>query len=439
MGIKKMKKVSNLILGAGIAGLATGRRLAEIGQDYLILEKESYAGGLCAGFSIDGFDFDYFVHMSFTKNELVRRYFDIVPFYTHIPNPYNYYHGKWIKHPAINNLSPLSREEKDMVLDGLAQRDRYVDGKDDNYENWLRYQFGDYFAEHFPLCYNRKFWCVEACDMETSWAGTRVYQPSMEEITEGMETEDTPITYYSKEMRYPIEGGFRSYLYNIIDKSRINYDERVISIDLGKKLVKTDREEYSFKKLFSSIPVTELGSILEKPDKSVIDAISSLHWTGGYLVSLGIKGKKSRDDLWDYIYDTDIIISRFYSPSVMSAKCAPEGCYSIQAEIYTKDGKPHELGSDCLLDKAISQLDQIGVINKSDVIVKDIRFSKYCNIIFGKDTYEKNEIVQSYLKNNGVIPIGRFGEWEYYWSDQSFMSGYSAIDKAYSRKDEGYV
>ena len=54
-----MVKVTNLILGAGIAGLGAGKRLAELGEEYLIIEKEKYAGGLCAGFNIDGFDFDY--------------------------------------------------------------------------------------------------------------------------------------------------------------------------------------------------------------------------------------------------------------------------------------------------------------------------------------------------------------------------------------------
>ncbi len=31
------------------------------------------------------------------------------------------------------------------------------------------------------------------------------------------------------------------------------------------------------------------------------------------------------------------------------------------------------------------------------------------------------------LKDKEIIPIGRFGHWDYLWSDQAFMSGYEAL------------
>lgn len=53
---------------------------------------------------------------------------------------------------------------------------------------------------------------VEAKDLEKIWVGNRVYQPSMKEILEGMNTSETPIAYYAKEMRYPKVGGFKKVL-----------------------------------------------------------------------------------------------------------------------------------------------------------------------------------------------------------------------------------
>ena len=32
-------------------------------------------------------------------------------------------------------------------------------------------------------------------------------------------------------------------------------------------------------------------------------------------------------------------------------------------------------------------------------------------------------LIQDYLKSVGIISIGRFGEWDYFWSDQSLLSG----------------
>ena len=419
--------IDELILGAGIAGLAAGQHLEEMGKEYLIIERDKQYGGLCSSYQTDGFVFDYFIHMSFTTNETVRKYFDKTPHYVHTPNPYNYYHGMWIKHPAINNLCPLSDAEKQLVLDGLSDRNKYSDVYTDNYEMWLRYQFGDYFAEHFPLVYTRKYWSVEAKNMGTAWVGDRIYHPAMDEIKSGMNTSDTPVTYYAKEMRYPVEGGYEKYLSSFSNDSRIALDEEVISIDLYHKIVKTDRNEYCYYRLYSSIPLPELKVLLLNQNMDLSESIDKLHWTSGYLVSLGLKGNNPRAELWDYIYDEDIVVSRYYSPSEMSEKSAPDGCYSIQAEIYTKDGKHHILSEEELLEKTIEQLDCIGAIRKKDITVKDIRFRKYCNIIFDQVTYTARKKILDLTGKNGMISIGRFGTWEYFWSDQSFMSGYNAV------------
>ncbi len=424
-----MKKVKHLILGGGIAGLAAGIHLKEKNEEYLILEKNDYIGGLCAGFHIDQFDFDYFIHLSFTNNEFVRGYFDVTHYNTHIPNPSNYYHGIWVKHPAINNLYPLSEKDKRMVLEGLIKREQYKAASTDNYEYWLRYQFGDYFAEHFPMTYTRKYWCVEAREMETKWVGNRIYQPTMEEVIQGMKTTETPVTYYAKEMRYPYKGGFAEYLRGFSDPDRINTGERVLHIYPQKHIVETEVETYQYDYLYSSIPLPEIKTILDDQiDGSDLfyRAVNDLHWTSGYLVSFGCTGQIPRNDLWDYIYDEDVCIARYYSPSIMSEMTAPEGCYSLQAEVYTKDGNKceDEIG---LQDEVIFHLDRIGALRRHEIIVKDIRFVKYCNIIFDHFAYDNRKKVLDFLRDNSITPIGRFGEWQYYWSDQSFMSGYNAV------------
>ena len=107
-----MMQIENLILGAGIAGLAAGQHLKEKNQDYIIIEKAPYYGGLCSSYKVGDFIFDYFIHMSFTNDAFVRKYFDLTDYISHEPDPYNYYHGLWIKHPAINNLFPLKRKRQ---------------------------------------------------------------------------------------------------------------------------------------------------------------------------------------------------------------------------------------------------------------------------------------------------------------------------------------
>ena len=50
-----MEKVKYLILGAGPSGLTLANRLKELGEtDFLLLEKEEEAGGLCRSVMVDG-------------------------------------------------------------------------------------------------------------------------------------------------------------------------------------------------------------------------------------------------------------------------------------------------------------------------------------------------------------------------------------------------
>lgn len=165
-----MKKIENLVLGAGIAGLAAGYKLQEREREYLIIEKDSSYGGLCGNFQIDGFLFDKFVHLSFTNIDFVRNLFDKVQQYKHKPHAENYYHGIWLKHPAQNNLYPLDDNEKKLILKSMLRRKTTISDKDNiNYEAWLKYQFGDYFSENFSMKYTKKYWGVEAKELETKW------------------------------------------------------------------------------------------------------------------------------------------------------------------------------------------------------------------------------------------------------------------------------
>lgn len=423
-----MINIDYLILGAGISGLAAGQKLKELNKDYLILEKSDSYGGLCDNFEIDGFRFDRFVHLSFAKDEKVRKFFDQVEYYTHIPNPSNYYHGTWIKHPAQNNLYPLSDGEKNIILEDMNQREKYKEGYQNNYENWLRYQFGDYFAEHFPMIYTKKYWGVEAKDLETKWVGSRIYRPSMEEIIEGMQTSDTPVTYYAKEMRYPKKGGFKSFLSSFGNEENIRYNEKVMKIDTNLQIVYTENNKYKYNHLISSLPLPEYMHLI-KLDDNILYAVKQLHWTSGYIVSLGFEGDLKRKDLWDYIYDTDIWPARIYSPSEKSSENCPNGCSSIQAEIYFKDDNIPTKDKDEILSKTIKQLSKANIIDKNKLKVKDIRFEKYGNVIFDDNIYEARKIVRDYLNDLGIITIGRFGEWDYLWTDQSFLSGYGFFNE----------
>ena len=56
----------------------------------------------------------------------------------------------------------------------------------------------------------------------------------------------------------------------------------------------------------------------------------------------------------------------------------------------------------------------------------------YANIIFDLDRAAALETVHGYLDDLGIAYCGRYGDWGYMWTDESFKSGELAAEKALS-------
>ena len=415
--------VDTLVVGAGISGLGALHTLYRKPIVAKGLEKSDTYGGLCSSFSVNGFRFDRFIHLSFSNIDEVNVLFSEVEggINRHSPNPSNLYKGRWIKHPSQNNLYVLDDEEKKTIIDDFKKRPDASTVKVKNYEEWLRVQFGDYFAEHFPMVYTRKYWMKEAKDLRTEWVGNRIYQPSIEEVIAGSKSEDTRITYYAKEMRYPKTGGYQHFLSKLAEESNIAYKAEVQHIDTIKREVTTiDGEVYPYRRLISSLPLPEIVKMLDDVPEEVMTAVSKLETTSGYHVSIALKTKNIPPYLWWYIYDEDNIASRVYSPSMKSEGNAPEGCSSLQMEVYCKENEYNEQE---LLDRTVGKLVNQGIIKQDDILFTHIGFEKYANVIFTEPIYYARKTVRDYLSSVGIDTIGRFGEWDYLWSDQSLVSG----------------
>ena len=417
-------EIKNVIIGSGVAGLAASHALKEKGEDSVIFEQDKTYGGLCGSFCIEGFTFDRFVHLSFAKKEpaasdlFARSCPDMI---RHTSNPFNIYKGKWIKHPAQNNLFPLEEWEKERIIEDFRKRPTVFDAPK-NYEEWLRIQFGNYFAENFPMKYTRKYWMKESYELRTEWTGGRFYQPSIDEVIEGSKTADTPITYYSKEMLYPVKGGYKMFLRGMTEEANIRYESRVSKIDVTNKIlyVGDKKEPIKYESLISSMPLPAIIEIVDNVPDMVRDAARKLEATCGYHVSIALKGNNIPPYLWWYIYDEDNLSARVHSPSLKSPNNVPKGCSSLQMEVYCRQGEYTEQE---IIDKTVGKLVEIGVINADDILFTHLGYEHYANVIFTEPIYESRKIVRDWLSSAGIETIGRFGEWDYLWSDQALVSG----------------
>lgn len=413
-----------VILGAGISGISASYHLSKKDIQNIIFEQDNDWGGLCGNFEIDGFRFDKAVHLSFSDNEYVKDLFSkSCDCFIHEPIAYNYYNGSWLKHPAQNNLMPLSLDEKiDIITDFVQNANDKANLK--NYEQWLKAQYGNYFSENFAMVYTKKYWTLEAKDLSTTWVGNRMYTPNLKEVLKGAFENNTPNTYYASQMRYPKKGGYKSFLNFMRENCDIKFNKKVIQIDSLNKIVYfNDNTIYNYDNLISSVPLPEYKNLITNMPLHIKEACDRLKYTSIALVSFGFNRADIAKYLWFYIYDEEILASRCYSPSIKSNENAPNGCSSLQFEIYFSKDKPLNLTTKELINHIIKKSKQMNIFDIKDIVVQDCRILKYGNVIFYHKMENDRKVILDYLESLNIKTIGRFGKWEYLWSDQSLLSG----------------
>ncbi|CAK7191940.1 hypothetical protein COMNV_00121 [Commensalibacter sp. Nvir] len=427
------------ILGSGIAGLSAYARAQELDLTAKIYEATSQAGGLMNSFTLSSPEgdwlFDNAVHLSFATELEVRAIFDRTPYLTHEPKALNFDAGYWLSHPVQNNMFVLPASEKADLLVDLAQHlaERCTNKKVGNYREWLVDQYGVKIAERWPLRYTRKYWTIQAEEMGTKWIGSRMRVADLWEVAFGAMSAETPNTYYVSSMRYPKQGGYRSFLNSLLKNIDLYCDCRAVGINTEThEILFNTGNVCSYTNLVSTIPLPYLVSIIDNVPSFVRENAKTLYATSIDLVSIGLNKPNIAPSLWFYIYDEDILAARVYSPSWKSPKNAPPNCSSLQFEIYSSRQKKQHFTPNKLIEHCLMALEKMQIASRNNVILTHHKHIKFGNVVFDKGMEERRNYVRHWVESRGITVAGRFGEWDYLWSNQAFMSGLNAINKIVS-------
>lgn len=414
-----------VILGAGLAGLSAAHHLRERGVASLLYEKEDRAGGHTRSHLQQGFTFDEGPHISFTKDPSVQELFakSAGSFHEFLCAQRNYYQGVWLKHPAICHLYGLPPETIERCLVDFIESQRTPREAPADYAQWLKQSFGTFFAESFAGRYTRKYWTMEPKEMSTDWVGPRVYAPTMEEVIRGALRPKAQALHYIQRCRYPAAGGYEAYTRIFRDGVEIETGAALVEVDVRRRRVAfADGRTAAYGQLISSIPLPVLVAAIPEAPSPVREAAQRLRCTSVMLVNVGVRRSALSDVHWLYIYDEDILCSRVSFPHMLAPANAPEGCGSIQAEIYYSPSRP--LATADVLGKTLSDLKRVGLLRSDDEIVlataQDVRFA---NVIFNHERPASVARIHAFLRAHDIHPCGRYGEWGYLWSDQAVLSG----------------
>ena len=419
-----------VVLGTGMAGFGAAYRLHSEGITPVMYDKNAYYGGHTASFRYEtGFLFDVGPHISFTKDTRIQEVFadSVEQQYETIQINLNNY---W--HPVQLHLHGMPEDLIVKVISDFVEERGAPERPIKNYADWLLASFGKTFAESFPMTYTRKYHTTTADNMSTDWLGPRIYRPSLEEVLRGAISASAPHVHYITHFRYPSAGGFMNYLNKFMPMGNIKLNHELVSIDPRKQELKFANglvERYDG--LVSSVPLPDIIRMIADAPKDVAAAAKKLSCSTCVLVNVGIDRADISNAHMTYFYDEDICFTRLGFPHMLSTRNAPEGAGSIQAEVYFSEKyKPFTGSPEDYIEPVIRDLKRVGLVKDNDrILSKKAMFLKYANIIFDLERAEALKTVHGYLDDVGIAYCGRYGDWGYMWTDESFISGEKAAEK----------
>lgn len=434
-----MKPGNVVIIGSGMAGFGAASRLHADGIRPVVYDRNNYYGGHTASFrDPTGFLFDLGPHISFTKDARIQ---DLLA--SHVDQQYealqvkldNYWRGLRLTHPVQLHLNGLPHELVVEIITDFVKVHEAPEKPVANYEEWLIASYGRRFAELFPMQYTRKYHLTTAANMSTEWLGPRMYRPSLQELLRGALAPWKPEVHYITHFRYPKQGGFLSYLRPFPQLADIRLQHEAVSIDPKARGVRfSNGTAIAYDKLVSSIALPALLPMIAGAPADVVSAARRLACSTCVLVNVGVDRADLSEGQITYIYDEDICFTRLSFPHMLSVTNAPPGCGSIQAEVYYSDKyRPLDTQPDVLIDRVIADLRRCGTLRDSDrVLYRGAKVVRYANVIFDLERAAALETVHGFLNDIGIHYCGRYGDWGYMWTDESFISGERAADSALS-------
>lgn len=422
-----------------MAGFGAAYRLHQDGVIPQMFDKNTYYGGHTTSFRYEsGFVFDVGPHISFTKDSRIQELFadSVDQRFETIPIKLNnYWKGYWPLHPVQLHLHGLPEDLIVKVISDFVEERGAPERPVKNYADWLYASFGNTFAETFPMQYTRKYHLTTAENMSTDWLGPRIYRPSLEEVLRGALSPAAPQVHYITHFRYPTDGGFMRYLNKFVPLGNLKLNHHLVSIDHRARELKFSNGVVApYDSLVSSVPLPDMIRMIDGAPQDVVDASKRLACSTCVLVNIGVNRADLSQAHMSYFYDEDICFTRLGFPHMLTALNAPPGTGSIQAEVYFSDKyRPLTGAPEDWIEPVIKDLHRSGVLREDDKILSSkAMLLPYANIIFDLERADALKTVHGYLDDLGIAYCGRYGDWGYMWTDESFMSGELAAERALS-------
>lgn len=442
-----MKRATLCVVGGGLAGLAAAYRAASNhGVSTLLLEAGKRVGGLLQSGFIGKYLFDIGgSHILFSKSdEWLRRllhHLRRVGWFVHRRVTRIYLNGGFVKYPFEVGLADLPPETRVRVLKGIiaATRERV---KPRNFLEWIYAVFGDGMAEEYLIPYNRKLWKIPLDEITLEWVGGRVPNPPLDDIIKAAVGETVEAYTHQLVFMYPKKDGIEALARGIATDAEEAGAEILTSAPV-KRVESTGaslRVEYSggeaeCERIIYTAPLTAAPRIIEDLSSESRALLSRLRSVPLAVVGIGARVRPPFIH-WMYFPGEETVFHRLAVLSRYSAYNAPKGRASFIAEVsFHSVDELRGVSDDTIVRKVVEGMEHAGLIKASDVEVASVWRWEHAYPVYDHARSEALKRVIPELKDLGVVPVGRFGAWEYLNMDAVYSKSVKAVDEALVRID----
>jgi protoporphyrinogen oxidase len=443
-----------VILGAGLAGLSAAYHLGD--RDALLVERETEPGGLCRSIRRDGFTFDFTGHLLHLRDETIRKLvLELLPDgYTDLHrSAWIHSHDTLTPYPFQANTAGLPVEVRLECLLGFVdamgngeRRELPVppavplepglpfltcspppEADEPTFLDWIHSTFGAGFAKHFFEPYNRKMWRRDLSEVTGDWVSWSIPRPDLADVLRGAITDSGKTFGYNPDFLYPTAGGIDHLPRSFADQLRpgtLKLNCAVEELIAGERRVRlSDGETVTGEKVLTSLPLPKLAALTSDLPDELTRAAEQLSHVSIRAVNLGVKGDPAHADAqWIYCPEPHLPFHRIGLPTALTPSMAPAGHHSIVAEIAFRPESDD--GHDASLAQTIDGLVAMGFLaDAADVVHTLVVDIPEAYVVFDRARRSVLPALQRWYLDRGVVPMGRYGTWDYLAMEDSIAHG----------------
>jgi protoporphyrinogen oxidase len=426
-----------IVIGGGIAGLTAARTLQEQDRDFILLERCPTLGGLTRTVEVGEFCFDYtghFLHLCRYPTPAD------IPYAGLNNNDWTQVHrrsccyveGKLITAPIQYNLCELPPSTLAECMESYENRTKNAQQSSETFHDYIVNGFGERLANLFLIPQNEKTMAVQLDRLSSSAAKRFFPAPNESLVRNGAQQNAKNGGHgYNAQFWYPKSGGI-GHLVNGIRSGLENcgVNQEVVAVDLdARKVVTSAGETHRWSTLFSSMPLKELCRITD--DNDLNEWAAQLTHSCTVTFNLGIRRElppEFQDIHWIYVPNRNISFYRvgFYS-NISKGICTP-GHSAMYVEVGMTPEELCQLRSmEDLQADVLSGLEMLGWVNRKDIVCIVTHIIRYAYV---HHTHKRDSVVRAILDRlaeKDVIPIGRYGLWDYTSMEDSMESARAAV------------